>query len=113
MVVKDHVTNEERSRIQNASGMHDYLPFIVKRRKFRCKATSPDPAWHSEVNSADDSETSKERKTKEEMGREHQRMDGNGDWRLPEGSRRQGKVERNSCNVICGTPTTVTNKGLR
>ena len=33
---KDHVTNEEvRNRIQNATGMHDDLPTIVKKRKLR------------------------------------------------------------------------------
>ena len=44
---KDHVTNEEvRNRIQNATGMHDDLLTIVKKRKLRCMATSQDPlAW--------------------------------------------------------------------
>ena len=40
-------------------------------------------------------------------------MDGNGVWRFPEGSGRQGRVERYYCNVICGAPTTSEFKGLR
>ena len=40
-------------------------------------------------------------------------MDGNGVWRFPEGSGRQGRVERYCCNVICGTPMTSEVKGLR
>ena len=39
-------------------------------------------------------------------------MDGNGVWRFPEGSGRQGKVERYYCNVIYGAPTTSEFKGL-
>ena len=46
------------------------------------------------------------------MERQHQRMDGNGVWRFPEGGRRQRKVEKYCCNVICGAPTTVKVKGL-
>ena len=66
-------------------------------------------------NPAGDSEKSKKekRKTEEEMGRKHQGMDGNGVWRFPEGSGRQGRVERYCCNVICGAPTTSEVKGLR
>ena len=44
---------------------------------------------------------------------EHQGMGGNGVWRFPEGSRRQGKRERYCCNVICAARTTVKVKGLR
>ena len=35
----------------------------------------------------------------EETGEQNQRMDRNGVWRFPEGSRKQGKVERYCCNV--------------
>ena len=41
------------------------------------------------------------------------RMDRIGVWRFPEGSRRQGKVERYCCNVICGAQITVKVKGMR
>ena len=40
-------------------------------------------------------------------------MNRNGVWRFPEGSGRQGRVERYSCNVICGAPTTSEVKRLR
>ena len=40
-------------------------------------------------------------------------MDKNGVWRFPEGSGRQGRVERYCCKVICGAPTTSEVKGLR
>ena len=40
-------------------------------------------------------------------------MDGNGVWRFPEGSGRQGRMETYCCNVICGAPTTSNVKGLR
>ena len=33
-------------------------------------------------------------------------MDRNGVWRVPEGSGRQGRVERYCCHVICGAPMT-------
>ena len=34
-------------------------------------------------------------------------------WRFPEGSRKQGKVDRYFCNVICVAPMTAEVKGLR
>ena len=54
-----------------------------------------------------------ERQTEEEMGRWHQEMDGNRVWRFPEGSGRQGRMERYCCNVISGAPTTSKVKGQR
>ena len=70
--------------------------------------------WDGEDNSARDSERSKkERKTQEEMGRSHQGMDGNGVWRFPESSGRQGRMERYCWNVICGATATSKVKGLR
>ena len=40
-------------------------------------------------------------------------MDGYGVLRFPEGSGRQGRMERYCCNVICGAPTTSKVYGLR
>ena len=40
-------------------------------------------------------------------------MDWNGVWRFPEGSPRQGRMERYCSNIICGAPTTSGVKGLR
>ena len=57
----------------------------------------------------------------EQEGEEDRRRDGkitsrNGRewvWRFPEGSGRQGRMERYCCKVICGAPTTSKVKGLR
>ena len=51
--------------------------------------------WHGTASSAGDNERNKkERKTEEEVVRQHQRIDSPGVWRFPEGSRRRKKVER-------------------
>ena len=101
------MANEEvRNRIQNAIGVHDDLLTIVKPHL--------KILWHGKDNSAGDSErTKKERETEEEMGRYNQRMDRHEVWRFPEGSGRNGRVERYRCNVICGSPMTTEVKGLR
>ena len=54
----------------------------------------------------------KTRQTKEEVGRQHQRMDRPGVWQVPEGSGEQGKMEKTGCKIICGAPTTLALKGL-
>ena len=54
----------------------------------------------------------KRRLTEEEVGRQHQGMDGPGVWQVPEGSGEQGKVEKSDCKIICGVPTTLVVKGL-
>ena len=46
------------------------------------------------------------------IGRQ-KKMDGNGVWRFPEGSGRQGMMERYCCNVLWGAPTTSNVNGLR
>ena len=50
--------------------------------------------------------------TKEEVGRQHQGMDRSGVRQVPEGSGEQGKMEKTSCKIICGAPTTLAVKGL-
>ena len=50
--------------------------------------------WNGEVNAAGESERSKKETETKEMGKEHQRMDKNGVWKFPEGSRRQGMMQR-------------------
>ena len=52
----------------------------------------------------------KRRRTKEEVGRQHQGMDRPGVRQVPEGSGEQGKMEKTGCN-ICGAPTTIAFKG--
>ena len=54
----------------------------------------------------------KTRQTKEEVGRQHQGMDRPGFRQVPEGSGEQGKMEKTSCKIICGAPTTLAVKGL-
>ncbi|WP_419585378.1 hypothetical protein, partial [Thiolapillus sp.] len=55
----------------------------------------------------------KTRQTEEEVGRQHQGMDRPGvRQKVPEGSGEQGKMEKNSCKIICGAPTTFAVKGL-
>ena len=54
----------------------------------------------------------KTRRTKEEVGRQHQGMDRPGVWRVPEGSGEQGKMEKIGCKIICGAPTILAVKGL-
>ena len=54
----------------------------------------------------------KTRRTKEEVGRQHQGMDRLGVRQVPEGSGEQGKLEKTGCKIICGAPTTLAVKGL-
>ena len=54
----------------------------------------------------------KTRRTKEEVGRQHQGMDRPGVRQVPESSREQGKMEKTDCKIICGAPTTLAVKGL-
>ena len=112
---KDHVANEEvRNIIQNTTGVHDDLLTMVKKRKLRWYGHISRSSGMAKTVLAWKNERRKmERKTEEEMGRLHPGMDGNGDWRFPGGSGRQGRMERYCCNVICGAPTTVKVKGLR
>ena len=50
--------------------------------------------------------------TEEEVGRQHQGMDGPGVRQVPEGSGEQEKMEKTGCKIICGAPTTLAVKGL-
>ena len=54
----------------------------------------------------------KTRRTKEEVGRQHQGMDRPGVRQVPEGSGEQRKMEKTGCKIICGAPTTLAVKGL-
>ena len=53
----------------------------------------------------------KTRQREEEVGRQHQRMDRPGVRQVPEGSGKQGKMEKTGCEIICGAPTTLAVKG--
>ena len=64
----------------------------------------------------------KTRRTKEEVGRQHQGVDRPGVRQVPEGSGEQGKMEKTGCKIVCGAqtgckivcgaPTTLAVKGL-
>ena len=47
----------------------------------------------------------KSKRTKEEVGRQHQGMNRSGVWQVLEW--RTGKTEKTSCKVICGNPMTL------
>ena len=53
----------------------------------------------------------KTRRTKEEVGRQHQGMDRPGVHQVPEDSGEQLKMEATGCKIICGAPTTLAVKG--
>ena len=54
----------------------------------------------------------KTRKTKEEVGRQHQGMDRPGVRQVSEDSFEQGKMEKTGCKIICSAPATLAVKGL-
>ena len=54
----------------------------------------------------------KTRQTEEEVGRQHQGMDRSGVRQVPEGSGKQGKMEKTGCKIICGAPMILAVKGL-
>ena len=54
----------------------------------------------------------KTRRTKKEVGRQHQGMYRPGVRQVPEGSGEQGKMEKTGCKIICGAPTTLAVNGL-
>ena len=71
------------------------------------------PSIRSGQNLAGHSERGKKtRRTKEEVGRQHQGMNRPGVRQVPEGSEEQGKMEKTGCKIICGAPTTLAVKGL-
>ena len=50
--------------------------------------------------------------TKEEVGIEHQDMDGPGVWHVSEGDGEKFKMEKTGCKVICGAPMKLALKRL-
>ena len=110
---KDHVTNKEVHKIQQAIGPHEVLLMIVKRRKLQ---------WYGHVSRSSGlaktilqgtvKRGKKTRQTEEEVGRQNQGMDRPGVRQVPEGSGEQGKIEKTGCKIICAAPTTLAVKGL-
>ena len=113
---KDHVANEEvRNRIQDATGVHDDLLTMERKRKLR---------WYGHISRSSGMANTILNwtvKGARRRGRHKKRWednikewtDRNGLWRFSEGSGRQWGVERYCCNVICGAPTTSEVQGLR
>ena len=54
----------------------------------------------------------KTRRTKEEVGRQHQGMDRPGVRQVPEGSGERTQMEETGCEILCGAPTTFAVKVL-
>ena len=52
------------------------------------------------------------RQTEEEVGRQHQGMDRPGVWQVPEGSGKQGKMEKTHYKITCGAPMTLAVTGM-
>ena len=78
-------------------GVWPFLPFIRSGQNHLAR--------HSERGK-------KTRRTKEEVGRQHQGMHRPGVWQVLEGSGEQGKMEKTGCKIISGAPTTFAVKGL-
>ena len=51
------------------------------------------------------------KQTEEEVGRQHQGMDTPRVRQVPEGSGEQGEMEETGCEIICGAPMTLAEKG--
>ena len=109
---KDRVTNEKVcTKTQQATGPHEDLLTIVKRRKL--KWYGPVYVRPGQNHLARHSEREKKaRQTEVEVGRQHQGMDKPGVCQVSEGREEQGKMEETGCEIICGTPTTLVLKGL-
>ena len=110
----DHITNKEvRAKIQQAIGPHGNLLTIVNRRKLQWYGHFSRSSGLAKTILQRHSERGKKtRRTKEEVGRQHQGMDRPGVRQVPEGSGGQGKMEKTGCKIICGAPTTLAVKEL-
>ena len=101
---KDHVTNEEvRNKIQNAFRLHDDLLTMVKKRKHRLYGhISRCSGMANTILQRTVKESRRRGRQKKRWEDNIKANDRNGVWRFPEGSGRQGKVERYCCNLTCG-----------
>ena len=109
---KDHVTNEEvRAKIHQATGPHEGLLTIVKRRKLQ---------WYGHVSRSSGlaktilQGTVKGEEDKADKGRDDKTTSGNGQaWSSPspKGSGEHRKMEETGCEIICGAQMTLAVKG--
>ena len=111
---KDRVTNEQvRAKIQQASGPHEDLLTIVKRRKVQ---------WYGHVSRSSglakailqgtvkgERRQGRQRKRREDNIREWTGLEFGKSQRAVEN---REKMEETGCKIICGAPTTLAVKGL-
>ena len=106
---KDHVTNEQvRAKIQQATGPHENLLTIVKRRKLQ---------WYGHVSrSSSLAKTILQGTVKggRRQDRQRKRREGNiREWtglefdRSQRAAENREKMEKTGCEIICGAPTTL------
>ena len=95
----DHVTNEAvRSRIQDAFRVHDDLVTMAKTQKRRGYGhLSTSSGMAKTILQGTVKGTTRGRQKK--RWKDNIKMDRNVVWRIPEGTKRQRKVERYCCNV--------------
>ena len=84
---------------------------IVKRRRLQWYGHVSRSSGLATNHLAGHSERGKTRRTEEDVGRQHQGMDGPGVRQVPEGSREQGEMEETGSEIISGAPTTLAVKG--
>ena len=109
---KDHVTNEEiRTKIQQATGPHEDLLTIVKRRKLQ---------WYGHVSRSSGLAKTILQGTAEggrRQGGQRKRWEDNiRQWTGLEFCKSKravenGKMEKTGCEIICDAPATLTVKG--
>ena len=109
---KDHVTNEEvRAKIQKAIGPHEDLLTIVKRQTAVVWSCFPFIRSGKNYLARHSERGKKTRRTKEEVGRQHQGMDRPGVRQVPKSSGERRKMEEIGCEIICGAPATLVVNG--
>ena len=117
MLPQDTTHLIKRPCYQQGSPCQDPAGNWTRRRPpDNCKETQTAVVWScflfirsGQNNLARHSERGKKtRRTKEEVGRQHQEMDRPGVQQVPEGSGEQGKIEK----IIFGAPMTLAVKGL-
>ena len=108
-LIQEQITKKEvRAKIQQAIGALEDLLAIVKRRKLQWYGHISRSSGLAKNHLARHSERGKKtRRTKKEVGRQHQGMDRPGVRQVPEGSGEQGKMEQTGCKIISGAPTTL------
>ena len=102
-----HACDEDENRKndhENGSHWHDFDVFVVTEREQAICVLFPEKFAEDYLRQT--------RRTKDEMGRQHQGMDRLGVRQVPEGSGEQGKMEKSGCKISCGAPTTLAVKGL-